>query len=110
MLIRQRRPKLQAERRSSTMSQHNEGLIERMVDPYVLFLHSCLEADKLSVLKSYRGVRMSVDAGTSRRPMSTIVELSPEQAQTSSEDLHFGKEIPRVSLTPLAHGNTRGIY
>lgn len=89
------------------MSQHNEGIFDRMVDPYDLSLHSYLETDKLSVLRSYRGVRMSVDAGTSRRSMSTIVELSPEQAQTSSEDLHFGKEIPRVSLTPLAHGKTR---
>ena len=106
MLIRQRRPKLQAERRLSTMSQHNEGKFDRIVDPYALSLYSYLETDKLSILRSYRGVRMSVDAGTSRRPMSTIVELSPEQAQTSTEDLHFGKEIPRVSLTPLAHGRT----
>lgn len=47
---------------------------------------------------------MSIDAGATHRPMSTIVELSPEQAQTSSEDLNFGRELPRMSLTPLAHG------
>ncbi len=44
---------------------------------------------------------MSVD--TARRSMSTIVELSPDQANTSTEDLRFGRELPRMSLTPLAH-------
>lgn len=66
----------------------------------MFYIH--LEANKLAALKSYRGVRMSVDI-TSRRPMSTIVELSPEQAQTSTEDLNFGRDLPRLSLTPLAH-------
>ncbi len=47
---------------------------------------------------------MSIDAGAARRPISTIVELSPDQAQTSTEDLHFGRELHRMSLTPLAHG------
>jgi len=57
------------------------------------------EANRLSALQSYRSLRMSIDAGRSRLPMNTIVELSPEQAQTSTEDL------PRMSLTPLAQGN-----
>lgn len=47
---------------------------------------------------------MSVDAGNTRRPMSTIVELSAEQAQASSEDLHVDGDLARMSLTPLAHG------
>jgi len=38
--------------------------------------------------------------------MSTIVELSPDQAKTSSEDLNFRRELPRMSLTPLAHSKT----
>ena len=58
----------------------------------VLFFHRHSEAERLSILQSYRGVRMSIDASAIRRPMSTIVELSPEQAQTSSEDLNFGRE------------------
>ena len=64
-----------------------------------------LEANRLAVLQSYRGVRMSVDAGNTRRPMSTIVELSPDQAKTSTEDLDFRRDLPRMSLTPLAHGS-----
>ncbi len=47
---------------------------------------------------------MSMDTSATRRPMSTIVELSPDQAQ-ASEDLNFRRELPRMSLTPLAHGN-----
>ena len=50
---------------------------------------------------------MSMDSSAIRRPMSTIVELSPDQAKTSSEDLNFRREIPRMSLTPLAHGKIR---
>jgi hypothetical protein len=38
--------------------------------------------------------------------MSTIAELSTDQAQTSSEDLNFSRELPRMSLTPLAHSKT----
>lgn len=53
-------------------------------------------------MQSYRSLRMSIDAGRSRIPMNTIVELSPEQAQASTEDLHFGRDLPRMSLTPLA--------
>jgi hypothetical protein len=52
---------------------------------------------------------MSVDTGAARRPMSTIVELSPDQAKSSPEDLHFRRELPRMSLTPLAHSKIRFI-
>jgi hypothetical protein len=47
---------------------------------------------------------MSIDMGA-RRPMGTIVELSPDQAHSSSEDLHVSRELPRMSLTPLVHGS-----
>jgi hypothetical protein len=48
---------------------------------------------------------MSIDSNQ-RRPMSTIVELSPDQAQTSTEDSNFRRELPRMSLTPLAQSKT----
>ena len=83
-LIRQRHPKLQSEKRLSVLGQRDEG-------------------QPLSALQSYRAVRMSMDAGV-RRPMSTIVELSPDQALTSVENLHFARDLPRPSLTPLAQG------
>ncbi|CAF2952776.1 unnamed protein product [Rotaria sp. Silwood2] len=53
--------------------------------------------------RSYCGVRMSVDCDR-RRPITTIVELSPDQGNTSSEDLHFSQETPTMSLTLLAQG------
>lgn len=52
---------------------------------------------------------MSMDASAIRRPMNTIVELSPDQTQASSEDLNFRRELPRMSLTPLAHSKIRFI-
>ncbi|CAF4693228.1 unnamed protein product, partial [Rotaria magnacalcarata] len=52
-LIRQRRPKLQTERALSIISEEEE-------------------VTRLSVLRSYRGVHMSID-GVIRRPISTIV-------------------------------------
>jgi hypothetical protein len=39
-----------------------------------------------------------------RRVMSTIVELSPEQAQPSTENCDFDQEEKRTSLSPLAQG------
>ena len=63
------------------------------------------EVNQLSPLRSYRGARKSIDVGV-LRPMSTIVELSPDQAQMSSEDFGFLREGPRLSLTPLAQGKT----
>ena len=36
--------------------------------------------------------------------MSTVVELSPEQARTSLEDLNFGREETETSSTCLAQG------
>ncbi|CAF3402574.1 unnamed protein product [Rotaria sp. Silwood1] len=89
-LIRQHRPKLQTDRQLSLLSQHEE-------------------ANRLAALHSYRGVRMSLDGGR-RRPISTIVELSPDQANTSSEDLQFGQEVPRMSLTPLAQGTLTNVF
>jgi len=41
-----------------------------------------------------------------RRSMSTIVELTPDQAEMTSENVNFGRELPRLSLTPLAHSKT----
>jgi hypothetical protein len=52
---------------------------------------------------------MSIDAGM-RRPMNTIVELSPEQAQTSAGELDFSREQSRMSLSSLAQGKSRYIY
>ncbi|CAF3677107.1 unnamed protein product [Rotaria sordida] len=90
-LIRQHRPKLQSDRQLSLLSQHEE-------------------ANRLAALRSYRGVRMSIDGGRRRRPISTIVELSPDQANTSSEDLEFSQETSRVSLGPLAHGTLTSVF
>jgi hypothetical protein len=39
-----------------------------------------------------------------RRPMSAIVELSPEQAKMSVEDLDLNRDEARTSLSPLAQG------
>ena len=68
-----------------------------------------LEANRLSVLRSYHGLRVSMDAGM-RRPMNTIVELSPEQAQTPADELDFGREQSRMSLSSLAQGKSRYTY
>ncbi|CAF1395631.1 unnamed protein product [Rotaria magnacalcarata] len=89
-LIRQRRPKLQTERALSIISEEEE-------------------VTRLSVLRSYRGVHMSID-GVIRRPISTIVELSPDQAHPSAEELGYTKEQPRMSLIPLAHGTLTSVF
>ncbi|CAF4712719.1 unnamed protein product, partial [Rotaria sp. Silwood2] len=89
-LIRQRRPKLQSDRQLSLLSQHEE-------------------ANRLAALRSYRSVRMSVDCGR-RRPINTIVELSPDQENTSSEDLQLSQETPRMLLTPLAQGTLTNVF
>lgn len=62
-----------------------------------------LENNRLAALRSYRGIRMSLDQGN-RRTMNTIVELSPEQAQTSPEEIDFSRDSGGVSLSPLAQG------
>jgi hypothetical protein len=46
---------------------------------------------------------MSNEAGV-RRPMSTIVELSPDQTRMSIEDLDLSRDETRTSLSPLAQG------
>ena len=40
-----------------------------------------------------------------RRQMSTIVELSPEQARALEDNESMDRDSTRISLTPLAHGN-----
>ncbi|CAF2881597.1 unnamed protein product [Rotaria sp. Silwood2] len=68
-----------------------------------VFYLNYLKANRSAALRSYCGIRMSVDCDR-RRPISTIVELSPDQGNTSSDDLHFSQETPTMSLTPLAQG------
>ncbi len=69
------------------------------------FFYIHLEANRLAVLRSYGDVRRSIDPGA-RRSMSTTVELTPDQAEMTSENVNFGRELPRLSLTPLAHSKT----
>ena len=40
------------------------------------------------------------------RSMNTIVELSPDRARSVSENSQIDHLLPKMSLTPLAHGNT----
>ncbi|UJR27175.1 hypothetical protein I4U23_008471 [Adineta vaga] len=89
-LIRQRRPKLQREKRFSMMSEREE------------------EANRLAILRSCRDVRISADAN-SRRSMNTIVELSPNQTQGSDDEIQFDKEIRRLSLTSSAQGSATNV-
>ena len=84
MLIRLRNPKLQSERRLSLLSQR----------------------DSATALGLYSGVRLSIDKGV-KKPMNTIVELSPDQAQISLEDLGLVEERPTQSLSPLIQGSNR---
>lgn len=43
--------------------------------------------------------------------MGTIVELSPDPANTTSDDLSlFNHDTPRLSLTPLAHGTITSVF
>ncbi|CAF3481401.1 unnamed protein product [Rotaria socialis] len=81
--IRQRRPKLQTDTRMSILSQGEED-------------------NRRAALRSYRDVRMSIDHGA-QRSKTSIVELSPDQAHTSAEDLSTAREPSRVSLAPLFH-------
>jgi len=62
-----------------------------------------LEANRLAHSRSYRRIYISND-GSVRRPMSTIVELSAEQALTPTDDHGFDQEETRTSLSPLAQG------
>lgn len=80
------------------MTKVNNTDIHKLYTEYLFLIEN-----KLAALRSYRGVRMSIDGGK-RRPVNTIVELSPDHAHTSSEDLEYHHEPPRLSLTPLAHG------
>lgn len=46
------------------------------------------------------------DDGQLRRMMSTIVELSPEQARLQSDDLDSERNDQPTSLSPLAQGKS----
>jgi hypothetical protein len=48
---------------------------------------------------------MSADTMRMRGAMSTILELSPEQAQMSPEELDFGRSEARVSAAPATTGD-----
>ncbi|CAF3421185.1 unnamed protein product [Rotaria socialis] len=89
-LIRQRQPKLQIERQLSIIGHYEE-------------------ATTIAALRSYRSVRMSA-AADKRRSISTIVELSPDQAYTSSEDLDYSREKSRRSLKPLVEGTLSSVF
>lgn len=101
-LIRERNPKLQTERRLSVLSQREDG---QGVYSSSVSLSFSLEQNRLAALRSYRGIRMSLDQGN-RRTMNTIVELSPDQAQLSPDDIDFSRDSGGVSLSPLAQGKT----
>ncbi|CAF1431124.1 unnamed protein product [Adineta ricciae] len=85
VLIRQRRPKLQSEKRFSMMSEREE------------------EENRLAILRSFRDIRRSVD-GNVRRSINAIVELSPDQANLCDDKIKFDQQPRRVSLSPIAHG------
>ena len=53
------------------------------------------------------GVHPSSDTTRMRGAMSTILELSPEQAQMSPEELDFGRSEARVSAAPATTGNVQ---
>lgn len=61
-----------------------------------------IEANRYAYSKTYRGIRLGTDASSSRRQMSTIIELSPEQ--TSYENLEFKRRETSTTLTPLVSG------
>jgi hypothetical protein len=103
LLIRQRNPKLQAERRSSILSQQEDGKL--LVDIRFI-LHSCfrfsflIEANRLAALRLYRGVRHS-SGRDKRRKLNTIVELSPEQARISPENLDLTRESTDAPISSV---------
>jgi hypothetical protein len=97
--------------KNDQVSSVNEKMVNflKTTNNRLIIYFPSLEANRLSVLRSYHGLRMSLDAGM-RRPMNTIVELSPEQAQTPTDELHFSREQSRMSLSSLAQGKSRYIY
>ncbi|CAF1929855.1 unnamed protein product [Rotaria magnacalcarata] len=84
ILINERSPKLQTKGEITPLNQRDD------------------ELNRLSCSRNYRGMQLGID-GT-RRAMSTIVELSPEQALTSPEELDFGRKETVTLLTPLSQG------
>ncbi len=66
---------------------------------------SRLDANRLAYSRLFRGNRSMYDSNQPR-PMSTIVELSPEPGQISNDNLDFEQEDKRISLSPLAQGKS----
>jgi hypothetical protein len=62
-----------------------------------------LEENRLARARAYRGIGIGGDASM-RRPMTTIVELSAEQADTSTENLYLNRDEIQPSLSPLVQG------
>ncbi|CAF2147989.1 unnamed protein product [Rotaria magnacalcarata] len=52
---------------------------------------------------------MSMDHGA-QRSKTSIVELSPDQAHTSAEDLSTVREPSRMSLAPLVYGTLTNMF
>ena len=102
MLIRERNPKLQTEGRTNLTNQQDNGKHFSQIISLDLYC-STVEVNQYSYLQSYGNTRMSIESNL-RRPMNTIVELSPEQTHTSIEDLDFSRDETRTSLSPLAQG------
>ena len=62
----------------------------------------CFFSDR--VIYGGGGIHPSADTMRMRGAMSTILELSPEQAQMSPEELDFGRSEARVSAAPATTG------
>ncbi|CAF3632096.1 unnamed protein product [Rotaria sordida] len=91
ILIKERNPKLQTKEQLSIFYSRDD------------------EANHLCNSRSHRGIHMSTDSGTGRQ-MTTIVELSPEQVQTSLDDLYFEHDETLTSLIPLAQATLTSAF
>ncbi|CAF2722847.1 unnamed protein product [Rotaria sp. Silwood2] len=97
-------PVLDQQENTNEAIASSRRLVQRFILPHYSPFKAMHDLYYLSAaLRSYCGVRMSVNCDR-RRPITTIVELSPDQGNTSSEDLHFSQETPTMSLTLLAQG------
>ncbi|UJR08632.1 hypothetical protein I4U23_012891 [Adineta vaga] len=85
MLIKERNPKLQKDRRLSVLSQRED------------------EANRIANLRSYRGLCRSTELSIARS-ISTTIELSPEQAQITAEHFDFCRDGKQTTLSvPSSH-------
>ncbi|CAF1603901.1 unnamed protein product [Rotaria sp. Silwood1] len=91
ILIKERNPKLQTKGQLNIFNLRDD------------------DANRFSISRSYCGIHMSTDSSI-RRQMTTIVELSPEQAQTSTKDLDLEREETMTSLIPLAQGTLASAF